>query len=302
MMATRTVLAVLLALIVLLPCPNEAPAQSEENGWEPWSGRRPGEHWDGPKKKSFVWSGQVVDGETGSPIPGCRVRVYSEIGRVVLDGDCTLVGEGVTDEDGFVVMGIRREPSPSKWLYEAEGYAPHTETTFNLPGRPGDAVMVLSIEPDFKGRVLDPLGRPCPNVRVSTYQGCRHAPALRRAVTDDRGRFTLENVYVRQLWIEGPGVASDYVSWHTDENGDAIVLAQPGITATGRVTDREGKPLAGIWVRGHWSRGPGVRTDAVGNFVLPGLEAGGDICLSTDTLPEKEGVVTSTWAANVVRR
>lgn len=300
-MGTRTTIATLLTLALLLPCPIPAPAQSEDSGWEPWTGRRPGEHGDGPDDGSFVWSGQVIDRRTGEPIPGCRVRVYSEIGRVVLDGDAILVGEGVTDEDGFVAMGVWREPSPSKWVYEAEGYAPRTVTNFDLPGKSSDAVVGLGVEPDFRGRVFDPLGRPCPGVRVSTYQGCRHAPALRRAVTDAEGRFVLENVEVDQLWIEGSEIASAYGDWVMDENGEAVVFARPGVTATGRVTDRDGKPLANILVRGMWSRGPGVRTSDEGRFVLPGLEAGGEIHLSTDTLPVKDGVVGSTWAADVVR-
>jgi len=299
-MGSRIVVTVLLAWCLFLPgCSTEVQSPAEETGWEFWEGRRPGEH--GPiEVDSRIWAGQVVDRVTGAPIPACRVRVYSEIGKVVLDGEGTLIGEAVSDEDGFVLMRVGLDPKPSHWVYEADGYAPQTDTFHEWPVEADDAVARLSRGTSCRGRVVDPLGRPCRGVRVSSYQGCRHAPALRRAVTDGEGRFSFDQVLDGPIWIEGPGIASAYCNGPRAGQDDDLVFSKPGITASGRVTNLKGEPLPGIWVRGPWSRGPAVRTDADGCFKLKGLTAGMRIGLATDTLPEDMGVVTSTPSSLVV--
>lgn len=294
--------AVLGICLLLLGVPSRG---GEEEGWKPWTGRLPGEDTMNPNGKSAVWAGQVVDGDTGAPVPGCRVRVYSEHGRVVVDGRSTQVGEARSDQDGFVVLGVWREPPPNHWVFEAKGFAPKTVTARSpLPvweefETPGTVVRLFRGE-DFRGKVVGPLGRPVAGVRISHYDGCRHAPALQRAATDTDGRFLFRGAIVDTLWVEGGGVAGAYASWETGPEGEELISARPGVTVEGRVLDPEGRPLEGIWVR-NWARGPAARTGPDGRFALEGADAGCQLGLLTDWMPQKNGVTTMDYAVDVVR-
>jgi len=302
MATTARTLAVWLLLLIGAACAS-SPAVDE---WRRFRGRVPGEHVRSEDASMFVWAGQIVDEETGAPIRGARVRVSSESGTIVLDGRGTDLGEGTSDENGFVEVTMPLDPRPSHWLVDADGYAPRTENRSWRwwPSEPvivePEPVIELRRGSTFRGRVVDVLGRPVPGVRISTYEGCRHAPAQQRAVSGADGRFRFERSAHTQVWIEGGGVAGRNAEWFPDLDGGALILAQPGVTVEGRVLSPTGRPLPGIWVRIR-ERGPATRTDANGRFRLEGAEPGWSLGLATDHAPTKNGVVVKAFSATVIR-
>jgi hypothetical protein len=234
-----------------------------------------------------VWRGSIVETRTGAPIPDCLVRVYSETGRIVLDGRSNLIGEGRSGADGSVEIRFQNDSSPSHWVFDAKGYAPRSETAeLDL-----DPVVRLERGSVFEGRVVDVLGRPVPGARISLFKGCGHAPAVRRAVADGEGRFRFDRVTVDRIWLEGEGIASSYAEWFHGPDGEVWVIGRPGFAVEGRVVDPRGRPIEGIWVK-VWRRGPFARTDATGRFRLTGVEDGLRIGIATDTRPTANGVVT----------
>ncbi|MEN8148739.1 MAG: carboxypeptidase regulatory-like domain-containing protein [Planctomycetota bacterium] len=277
-----------------------------EMDWKPFPGRLPGEHVRDLSGRTFLWAGQIVDEETLAPIEGARVRVFSESGTIVIDGRSTLLGQGMSDANGFVEVTMALDPCPSHWLVVADGYAPRTATRHWRwwPHEPAlleeSPVLELSRGRPFRGRVVDPLGRPMPGVRISLYDGCRHAPAQQRGVTDEHGRFAFGRSDHSRVWIEGGGVAARDAEWFRDIDGGALVVAEPGVTVEGRVLSPEGRPLPDIWVR-VWERGPATRTGADGRFRLEGADPSWVLGLATDHAPAKHGVVVKTDQAAVVR-
>jgi hypothetical protein len=254
-------------------------------------GSTPGERPD-----LFVWTGQVVDAGTGTPISGCLVRVYSEVGRIVVDGQGVFLGDGQSGPEGFVHVAVRRDGEPSHWVFDAEGYAPRTVTA----GLDLAPVVRLERGSTFEGRVVDVIGRPVPGARISLFEGCGHAPTLRRAVADGQGGFRFDGVNVRRIWLQGEGIASSYAEWFSTPDGEARIIGRPGFAVEGRVVDPDGRPIEGIWIK-YWHRGPFARTDAAGNFRLEGVEDGARLGIATDTRPTQNGVVTMWSIHDAVR-
>jgi hypothetical protein len=176
--------------------------------------------------------------------------------------------------------GIANSPGDTfdfHFTVDAPGYAPdheyagHSDIVDLVPGVVAEAV------------VLDALARPRADLAIECYLGCPHSPAVQVARTDENGFFRLEQASpAGTLWAPGPssleiGDVSDCVPW---EGPREVLVVDRGLTATGRVVDGEGTPIAGCVVRmgsREYARGPATLTDAAGAFRLEGLAADAEI-------------------------
>ena len=172
----------------------------------------------------------------------------------------------IVTPDGFVQMG-------APW---AEDFAvPADDGTFDLP-----PIDLVKAGPPIPGRLVDGRDRPLAGLRVFASHGNRRYGF---AQTDAEGLFTLEGVPV--------GLEFTYEAWSDDESAvpaevvtaaplllrarmkaEAIAAAGPDAAISGRVIDREGKPVAGarLFLREKLSSHPGFAvTDAEGRFRKP---------------------------------
>ncbi|HEU4396191.1 MAG TPA: carboxypeptidase regulatory-like domain-containing protein, partial [Planctomycetota bacterium] len=303
-MATR-LLALAAAAALLLPAAapgQDAPGESSS----PWDGLLPDpdQGRGGGKRLDSEWLAcRVLDGTTGLPVAGARLRRYPEWSRPATLRHSYLLGEGTTDADGFarVPALLYFHDGDSHWIVDAPGYAPAHEF-----GAYPERTVLLRRGEDLRGRVLDALGRPAGGATVELFLGCGHSPAVRTTVTAPDGRFTLPCVPPGEgtLWILTPAGAANYVnlgpSYAFGERPTDFVLA-PGATATGRVIDAAGDPIPGAVVRS-WQeqRGPAAVTGLDGSFTLEGLEPGHDFqVFHPSPVGEDAGHVGNGWLEEV---
>lgn len=217
----------------------------------------------------------VLDARSGEPIPGARLSLVYEA-TYPLSGMWWPSGTAESDEAGWVrlrVDELRRGPRPGAqpWLYvEAEGYAPYAHLGADL-----GASVLLEHGRDVEVWVRDALDRPVEGVQVGWMLGCGHTPDLRTARSDARGVALLPDIApgAGELWPAARGFAADY----GDLSGSSVALLRlaPGLPVHGRVLDRDGRPLEGVFVGASVRhRGPWARTDGEGRFEVLGLSQG----------------------------
>ncbi len=199
--------------------------------------------------------GRVVD-EGGAPVP--RARVWLSVGGLNFsDGrDVT-----VTGADGrFVLRSVEPERFVSAVTPGSRAAVP--EPIRGESGSTVDVELVLRGRgASLLGRVSDSDGAPLRGARVvvgfrenrlgwsrGIYADYRPPPALE---TDERGEFRadgLEPGSKTELWVRAAGFCTwfAWVELGTDAIGTVAVRLQRGATVSGRVTDDEGKPVAGV--------------------------------------------------------
>lgn len=169
------------------------------------------------------------------------------------------------------------------------------QRNLTAPGR--DVVIEIPLGGTVSGRVIDKSSRK----PVTSFQaGITTArssggmtimsPPLLRSFTSDDGTFTLEHVPpgAVNLVANAPGYAAGRKSGLTLEEGktlsDVEIELDLGVKLVGRVTAPDGSPLSGVTVRPSSMAGGRMyiamggdaqaTTDASGEYVLEGLEAG----------------------------
>ena len=215
------------------------------------------------------------DAETGAPLPGARlVRTPEAIDGGRLHHDMVMA-VATADADGIARVPVEGSvwKEDCHWLALADGHAPAHDY-----GAEPEPEMLLARGEPFRGRVLDPMGRPVAGAVVENLGGCSHGTAAQRSVAGADGivSFAHSEPKFGQLWIEGPGIASELMAFSDPLSlgSDPAALAmETGYRFEGRVVDLLGKPLAGVVVR-HYNeqRGPTTITDREGRFVLDGVE------------------------------
>ncbi|MHC4429391.1 MAG: carboxypeptidase-like regulatory domain-containing protein, partial [Planctomycetota bacterium] len=233
----------------------------------------------------------VRDKRTGRPIPGASFRAHPEM-ELGPRGWATPRAETTTDEFGLAWIPRFEGEGDFHWAVDAEGYAPTEEYGTHL-----SETVDLVPGADRSGRILDVYGRPIPNLRVEYKEGCAHSPALRSAVTDQKGGFTLRCIGdAGDVPLEGKAIRAEY--WRAIElstKGEPVAEFHglPDHEVTGQILDAQGKPAAGAGVHGYTSwRGPTTTAGPDGRFTLRGAERGAMLGVhhrGEDTLEEFSG-------------
>ena len=263
--------------LLLLPTPTSAGPQ-EQVEERPWAGVLPdprqGFGGSRPAGEGEWFAVLLRDAETGAPLPGARlVRTPESINSWRLRHDMVMA-VGVADADGIARVPVAGTiwKDDCHWLALAEGYAPAHDY-----GAEPEPEMLLPRGQQFRARVLDPMGRPVAGALVENLGGCSHGTAAQRSVAGADGvvSFAHSEPSFGQLWIEGPGIASDLMAFSDPLSlgrDPAPLAMETGYRFEGRVVDLLGEPIAGVVVR-HYNeqRGPASITDRQGRFVLDGV-------------------------------
>jgi RNA polymerase sigma-70 factor (ECF subfamily) len=237
--------------------------------------------------------GRVLDA-AGKPVEGARVEL------AMLRAESDAHGEFRLEADAALLRAIAsdmRAIAPDFGTLVA--FAPDgrfARTTIDAEDL-GPYVLRLPREmPRITGRLVDPAGVPLSGVRVVLYDGTRTSgratleasdgkSTAGRDVTDDDGRFALENLLERPytlrflrsdpfLVLDAPDVAAG--------THDLVVRVPADLLlprVTGRAVDSTGRALAGVRITvlahesapgalGSGLAGPSVRTDEGGRFEL----------------------------------
>jgi len=259
----RVVLVAALGLVAIAGC-------TTPHEWSrPYDGYLPG---TAPENVSVT---VVRDARTGAPLAGVAVRQFLE----TIDPRtprAPLLAEATTDAFGLVSVAWSGEMHDSHWVFERPGYA-----VTEAYGYRADPKVELAPGQELHGVLLDPFGKPYGGVEVELFLGCGHSPAVRRAVTDEGGRFCLRDIApdMGTLWYPADGIAADYVNDTLGTPDHPLVIeTDPGRVVTGRVVDPNGKPVPDVVVRSRQEfRGPVTRTSADGRFRLTGFTPSGDL-------------------------
>jgi hypothetical protein len=233
---------------------------------EPYAGWIPGAAPD--ERTVFV----VIDGRTGEPLEGVRVRRSLEP-ELAADGTWAPTrAEAKTDRFGLVSFNLADSggSTSTHWTFDRAGYAPNERSGAALQD-----TMVLFPGADLHGRVLAPMGGPAGGVVVEWLRGCEHAPALRRAVTDADGRFVVSGATPDgELWFSGPGFgisdnrSASLLCPRAVATGGTQLTAAP--TLVGRIVADDVKAFAGASVVVGGGRGPRAVVAADGSFRVDG--------------------------------
>ena len=248
-----------------------------------------------------------VVGPDGRPMPGARVHqsVWAKT------PDKTPYTTLVTDDRGEVRFEVPDNLQIYRLWAQAKGHVPlfaHWEEQDNPEETlPGEFTFRLKRGTVIGGLVRDEAGQPIEGVavEVSLQRGGKSdgnvspdtwlatgKPTTQQGVvpvTDAQGRWTLDNVPEGDdleilLKLDHPDYIAD-PNWGTSQKEQGVDLAalrartatikmRGGLSASGTITDPEGKPVAGaIVVRGdrpYWDEGSQeVRTDEKGLYRLP---------------------------------
>lgn len=135
-------------------------------------------------------------------------------------------------------------------------YAPVTVTENGLT----EVDMSLSRGPVINGRVVDPSGRPIPDVVVRAnvkwvgyaWSVCLSPPHDRIALSDQDGRFRLEGLWTveKLYWLTAhkPGYEKGYLEKVAPDGTDVLFTLMQYKKLTGRVVYASGKPAREFWV------------------------------------------------------
>lgn len=226
-----------------------------------------------------VVKGVVVD-EEGKPVAGARVRAI----RVSSDGPVDPFSPAldmVTDANGrfearlrpgrYVASATRGAllPEDKSWratVWEVEPFQTLGDVQFKLTrGCRVEGVVVRKAD-----------GQPVPSAKIATQTS-------QVATSDAQGRFVLEAVSRGKVsfTVVAPGLANESVELNATgkEAVEVRVAMKPGYCIRGRVSDAEGRPIAGALVSDHGARRAWTRrvvTDGNGRYDLAGYAFGGN--------------------------
>jgi hypothetical protein len=225
-----------------------------------------------------VWCVRIVDAFDRRPIPGALVMVPWHPNGGVVDAELHHQCVGIADEYGWARLPWAGVHGFRDYVFaDAPGYAA------NEYCHPGNTECVLQRGVDVPVELVDYTGLPVPGGRIELVLGCGHVPCQRSVVADALGRAILPTIQ--------PSRHEDFFVWapqcqygsyrlrRTWRPGDPPVPIDvvPGRTASGRVVDRTGAPVAGVRIGpkdGDFEQQrPWTRTDRDGRFRLVGLEA-----------------------------
>ncbi|HEX8552963.1 MAG TPA: carboxypeptidase-like regulatory domain-containing protein [Abditibacteriaceae bacterium] len=245
---------------------------------------------------ALVLEGTIRD-EAGQPVAGVSLQQYSDGSRAVSDAN-----------GGFSLRNLKPGnlllATDDKWSIVSPG-------EFKIPSKPIVVTVKKNLLVPAQGRVVDDKGAPVPEARVvvqwdipivGSDGGSRGARGIAR--TDADGRFVIPNVPATAkptvtatkdkhrllsgggFWIADtiPGInGAPIPNPNASFNATDIVMQPLVRTASGRVVDAEGKPVANAVVG---ALGGGIstdlygpaprnitRTDAQGRFTLEDLPA-----------------------------
>lgn len=198
--------------------------------------------------------GAVVSGtlanERGSPIAGETVHLQSAAANVRR--------AGVTGADGrFFIPGV--EPGPGYYLFvrPTSGYGDYQRP---LDVGADGLSLDIALEPlgtaRLTGRLVDPEGRPIPNLAFSVVSGQALGRSL-QAESDAAGYFVVDDVPTGHLSFLASATERLAISGFTlppQSGGDVLLRADWGDgDLVGRVVDAGGRPLGGAEVELSWS-------------------------------------------------
>lgn len=203
--------------------------------------------------------------DSRSPLVGQSVKLFSRRG--------TEIAELPSDAAGVVIFPTVRPARGYSLEIKGDGFSPVTlqgiavfpQATKDL----GD--LVLGKDVVIRGRVIDTEGRPVPGTAVSVNtivrglaskgmlvymaeQAASIPAPLRAATSDEEGYFTVSSLDdgIYSLLARHGGYATKMqndVIVATERGADMLtIVLGDGATATGRVTDPDGKPIVGAQV------------------------------------------------------
>ena len=244
----------------------------------PWDGivPDPAQGYGGKRKagEGRWFAVRIRDGDTGAPISGARLVRTPEAGAGRRLRPAMVMSPAVADPDGIAHVPVDAEfwKDDCHWIALEDGYAPAEDY-----GAEPEPEMLLRRGQPFRGRLLDPMGKPVAGAAVENLGGCSHGTAAQREIAGSDGIFTFAHSEPSfgQMWVEGPGIASQLLafSWPLALGTEpASIAVELGYRYEGRVIDLLGRPIQGVTVR-HWNeqRGPATTTDPQGRFVLEGV-------------------------------
>jgi beta-lactamase regulating signal transducer with metallopeptidase domain/protocatechuate 3,4-dioxygenase beta subunit len=260
---------------------------------------------------------KIVDSLTGRPVPGVRLWHWQNPGIEGRSNEAGLVTISAMMEGEFQFMieakGYvrgRSDDIPERWKKireESRRLRPSTAAMQNLDdGMPFDLSpemprVTISLEPGvtITGRVLDPDGKPVVGATVAparSGKGVSLTGDTRYSVaTNKNGAFSvvlppsddrLYNIIVHdgeyQQWRHWANGVGPVIKTQAGQKIDNIELRlnRPG-AIRGRVVDKEGKPVAHVYVQTTATDGlennyynPATRSDKEGKFELPFVRPG----------------------------
>jgi beta-lactamase regulating signal transducer with metallopeptidase domain len=230
----------------------------------------------------------LIDEETKEPLPDVKVRL-----RI---GNASRADH--TDAKGrlWIMLG----QTPPKYLSvtpEAPNYAPLRVQWQGSIALPSNYTFVMQKGATIGGMVVDEAQKPIAGAKVviqavetskpdgETWLDIQEEPC----VTDANGRWECPNITpsLKQLWVrlEHPDYISDEMFGASAQpampelrSRSAVMVMKKGIEVAGKVTDMEGRPLAGAKVlqgADRWgSHYPETRTDNQGVYRFPNARPG----------------------------
>lgn len=188
--------------------------------------------------EGWVLAGRVLDRDTRVPIEGAEVSSWSFLGK-----------NSVTDRQGrFRLEGVRTRPGTL--TARASGYG-RIEVAFGGPDEHLDLGLVRAR--GIHGRVVDPLGYPVVDARVSAVGGSHDGGSQwnewKSEETDDAGRFRLEDLrsdVELGLFVRSSGHAATVFDLPAARPGSLDVgdlVLEAGILLNGRILDAGGQGI-----------------------------------------------------------
>jgi RNA polymerase sigma factor (sigma-70 family) len=235
---------------------------------------------------------RVIAADTKQPLAGVTLKV-------LINGN--IVSQHVTDKSGRIVIPLPRERFQRLTVAaRKDGLAP-MRVDLKQDDAPDVAVprsyaLAMARATSIGGIVRDDEGHPIEGASVSFYQESPDdsVPELIdlngvSASTDSQGRWHINvipegfNLGPLQVTISHPEFLGPFDSSALRPDAtpeqlrarSGVTVLHRGLSVTGRVMDREGRPLVGATVRLlNRSQGPSLKTDADGRFRFQGAPAG----------------------------
>jgi hypothetical protein len=230
--------------------------------------------------ETLKYTGTVRNKDTGKPIADATVVVRrsvltSQENRVLQETRHT------TGADGTYTFTIPPEQVAERYLYieldvEHPSYATRagfgyalsmTRKNEKLNERPFFETIEMRPAEPITGRVETPEGEPAAGVQVLAYSRTDKLPrgqfeygSFARAKTDAEGKFWLPITTPGRAvyWILPKAYAPELHLLADGKRGDlGTITLKKGVTVTGRASDVQGKPLAGLFVEADRERGSG---------------------------------------------
>jgi hypothetical protein len=245
---------------------------------------------------------RVLDARTSVPLEGVSIELFTEDGadpaRLEL-----CVARGVTGRDGSVRMRMTDGPiRADKARLSKAGYASSTFPASNL----WDGEVRLFSAAPLAGRVLDLEGRPVAGATVHTRQTCKHAVPATSAITDEFGRWRLEDCPAMEQDAELEVLSMDHEpraeldvrqlrGLQAHYGGVDLFVARRRPIAL-RCLDVRGAPMANRCIYSTTFPVQSAWTDAEGACLFPPLPVPREWSFTTKDLKGKEMLVGARFA------